>query len=105
MFATIGGGSTIFDRATLFVQASAMPKYQKDGYWKLYHKIADLSTVDLGDVNGDGLINATDVVSIYNFIINGEKSGINRTRANVNGDDQVNTSDVIAVYNIIIGSN
>ena len=57
-----------------------------------------------GDVNNDGSVNTADVVAIYNFIEQGDASGISRYAANVNGDDYVNTADVVAVYDIIIGS-
>jgi len=55
-----------------------------------------------GDVNLDGKVNATDVVSVYNYILGGEASGITRERANVNGDNLINSADVVAIYNCII---
>jgi len=55
-----------------------------------------------GDVNEDGLINASDVVSIYNYIMIGDNSNIKRIRADVNEDKFVNAADVTSVYNIII---
>jgi len=54
------------------------------------------------DVNRDGKVNATDVVSIYNYIINGEDSGVTTEQADVNGDQKVNATDVVSVYNYII---
>ena len=55
-----------------------------------------------GDVNCDGQINSADVVSIYNYILNGTASTIRLEDADVNSDDQINSADVVDVYNIII---
>ena len=57
-----------------------------------------------GDVNKDGQVNSADVVSIYNYIIDGESSGINKFRADVNGDGSINATDVTVVYNSILGN-
>ena len=62
-----------------------------------------LPTTKLGDVNGDGSINATDVVSVYNYTILGTQSGITKEAADVNSDGDVNATDVVTIYNIIIG--
>ena len=56
-----------------------------------------------GDVDGDGNINSTDVVAVYNYIIGGADSGISAESADVDGDGSVNSTDVVAVYNYIIG--
>jgi len=55
------------------------------------------------DVNRDGMVNTADVVSVYNYIINGaELTGISSDRADVNEDGAVNTADVVSIYNYII---
>lgn len=57
-----------------------------------------------GDVDGNGLLNSADVVSVYNYIIDGDASGIDKSTANVDGDTDgnVNSADVVAIYNYII---
>ena len=57
-----------------------------------------------GDVNGDGRIDATDVVTLYNYIANGTESGVSLEAADVNGDGKVDGADVVEVYNIASGS-
>lgn len=54
------------------------------------------------DVNDDGQVNSADVVSIYNYIIDGEQSGISTSKADVNQDGSINAADVVAIYNYII---
>lgn len=55
----------------------------------------------VGDVNHDGVVNSTDVVAIYNYINEGEDSGVSLRDADINGDGVVNSSDVTALYNLI----
>ena len=53
-----------------------------------------------GDVNGDGSVNAADVTTLYNYILNGDDTYLDSS--DVNGDGAVNAGDVTAVYNIIL---
>ena len=58
----------------------------------------DLVVID-GDVNGDGVVNSSDIVAIYNAIAGeGPTEG-----ADVNGDGTINSADAVATYNIISG--
>ena len=58
------------------------------------------STKDVGDVTGDGYINASDVTALANFII-GRGELVNEAAANVNGDETVDIADVAALISII----
>lgn len=53
-----------------------------------------------GDVNGDGLVNTTDVTVLYTVIAAG-KNAKDVPAADVNGDGLVNTTDVTVLYTII----
>ena len=56
-----------------------------------------------GDVNGDGKINAADIVELVNYL-NGNQSGnFIEDAADVNEDGIVNSSDVDAIANLIMG--
>lgn len=55
----------------------------------------------LGDVNGDGSVNAADVTALYNFMLEGDSSGI--VNGDQNGDGIISTNDVTIVYNVILG--
>ena len=55
----------------------------------------------LGDVNGDGRVNVSDVSTLINMILG--ITPTDKTRADVNGDGRVNVSDVTALINIILG--
>ena len=53
-----------------------------------------------GDVNGDGVVNTSDVSALLNIILGSAETV---PAADVNGDGTVNTSDVTALINIILG--
>ena len=53
----------------------------------------------VGDVNGDGTVNITDINIIINIILNGGNS----TVADVNGDGTVNIADINGVISVILG--
>lgn len=59
-----------------------------------------------GDVNGDFIVNGSDITTLYNYLI-GSKSSLLRYRCisyriDVNGDGVVNGSDVTALYNLLL---
>ena len=52
-----------------------------------------------GDVNGDGVVNALDVVAVINAVLGLASS----STADVNGDGAVNALDVVFVINQVLG--
>lgn len=56
------------------------------------------------DVNNDGEVNSADITAVYNYISNGESSGITSAVADVNGDGSVNSADIAAIYTQIAGN-
>lgn len=61
--------------------------------------MSSLSTAATGDVNGDGVVNGSDVTSLYNYLLDNEEVA---GEADVNGDGLVNGSDVTALYEILL---
>ena len=55
-----------------------------------------------GDVNGDGMVDVTDIVGIANYILGRASSSFDATAADVNGDKVVDVTDIVAVANIIL---
>ena len=53
-----------------------------------------------GDVNGDEVVNGTDIQAIINFIVAGEYD----EKADVNEDNKVNGTDIQEVINIIVNA-
>lgn len=57
-----------------------------------------------GDVNGDTLVNITDVLRLINYLSNGDSTGMDMEAANYDGIGDVNISDVTALINFILMS-
>ncbi len=55
-----------------------------------------------GDLNGDGVIDSTDVMALFNAINSGDD--LDAAIADVNGDGVIDARDVMALYNIIKGN-
>lgn len=58
----------------------------------------------LGDINGDGEVNVTDIVALYSYIL-GNSEGVDNQVADLNGDGDVNITDIVNLYSIILNSN
>ena len=69
---------------------------------EVIYRNAPVDEAIVGDVNGDGSVNAADVTALYNYILNGDQTYL--ATSDVNRDDAVNAGDVTAVYNIILGN-
>lgn len=55
----------------------------------------------LGDANGDGYVNMTDVNVVKDYIMKGKTEGFNFINADANGDKVVNAADIVRIINII----
>ena len=57
-----------------------------------------------GDANGDGTVNAADIVEIVNYIMGAASAAFNEANADANGDGTVNAADIVAVVNMIMAT-
>jgi Ca2+-binding EF-hand superfamily protein len=57
----------------------------------------------MGDVNGDGRISVTDVISMNSYILEEEPAQFIRKVADLNGDGKVTITDMVQVIDIILG--
>lgn len=60
------------------------------------------SSVILGDANGDGSVNVTDIVATVNYIMEKPSADFNEEAADVNQDGYVNVTDIVGMVNIIM---
>ncbi len=84
----------------LYVPRGSLQLYKKADQWKDFLNIEQEGGL-IGDVNGDGKVNVSDVSALINMIMS--ITPMNQTLADVNGDGKVNVSDVSALINIILG--
>ena len=57
----------------------------------------------MGDVNGDGRVSVTDVISMNSYILEEEPARFIRKVADLNGDGKVSITDMVQVIDIILG--
>ena len=89
----------VYDRATLYVPYGTKNEYCSVAPWDYFYRIIEMSPQGgiNGDVNGDGVVDISDVVAIISH-----KAGTESTdRADVNCDGVVDISDIVAAINII----
>ena len=87
--------------ATLYVPASALEDYKATSPWSDFGTVVAIPDGGMrGDVNGDGIVNGTDIQAIINAIVEGEYD----KKADVNEDEQVNGTDIQEVINIIVNA-
>lgn len=63
----------------------------------------NVTSVVVGDVNGDGRINVADAVSLVNYILQKPSTNFVIGAADVNGDGQINVADVVSIVRVILG--
>ena len=57
-----------------------------------------------GDANGDGTVNAADIVEVVNFIMGNQSEKYDEMGADANGDGTVNAADIVTIVNMIMGN-
>ena len=87
--------------ATLYVPIGSKSLYQTAEYWKEFMNIIEMDEEEPlhGDVNGDGLVNGTDLVALTCMILGQQEEN---AAADVNGDGLVNGTDYVALVDIIL---
>ena len=57
----------------------------------------------MGDVNGDGRVSVTDVISMNSYILEEAPAQFIRKVADLNGDGKITITDMVKVIDIILG--
>lgn len=90
---------------TLHVLPQYLSAYQTANQWSSFTNIAgDLKDATLGDVNGDGGVDVTDVVALAQYVMGEAPESFNRDAADLTDDDAVDITDVVALANVVMGS-
>ena len=85
----------------LHVPEASVETYKATEPWSGFGSIVALPEPAIrGDVNGDGIVNGTDIQAVINVIVDGEYD----EKADVNEDGQVNGTDIQEVINIIVNA-
>ena len=62
----------------------------------------DPNALVLGDVNGDGEVDISDVTALIDYVLTGSAAGIDLEAADCNHDTAVDISDVTALIGFIL---
>lgn len=89
------------DLCTLYVPIGTKNVYQVTTPWKDFQNIVEEAGNIKGDVNGDGVVNTSDVTTLVNMILGAVVNDL--ARGDVDGNGSINVSDVTALVNIILG--
>ena len=81
----------IFDNFRLYYYGALTPKEVENGY-------------RIGDVNEDGWVNVTDVMSVVQHVLGNTPSPFNKNAADTNADGDINVTDVMCIVNIVLGT-
>lgn len=89
---------------TAHVPASSIEAYRADSHWGKFKEIVALeeTVTASGDANGDGTLNAADIVEIVNVIMGHPSVVFDKDAADLNGDGVINAADVIELVSIIM---
>ena len=93
-----------YTNVTLYVPRGCKSVYQNAAIWT---KFTDIVEVDfpvefmLGDVNGDGLVNVTDVTLLISRVVN-ESGDIIEAAGDMNNDGIINVTDVTLLISYVV---
>ena len=76
--------------------------FSVDGYDLTATTTVNVVTILLGDVNGDGEVNAADIVVLQNYLSGRQTTGIDEFAADADGDGSITAADIPAIVAIIL---
>ena len=102
-FSDVFAGSPI-NNAKLHVPAASVRAYKAVEPWNQFKEIVPLEEKTVvGDVNGDKILNAGDIVEVVNYIMGNPSEKFSNIAADINGDGVINAADIVTLVNIILG--
>ena len=90
--------------ATLRVPQASLEAYQQADYWQRFLLMEGIPGPGPGDVNGDGVLNVSDINVLLNALINGELSIEDNPYADLNGDGELDVSDITILINAVLNA-
>ena len=97
-----GDDTYLYDQVTLYVPNESLARYRADREWGRFSRIVPFVGAGPGDVDGDGVINVSDVTNLVDLLLSGEELP---AYIDVNGDGNVNVSDVSVLIDQLLSEN
>ena len=98
------GALTIVGPGTATITLSGPATDYRNAPASVSYQVEITAPFTLGDANGDGTVNAADIVEVVNYIMNNPTSKFVIDGADANHDGTVNAADIVAIVNIIMGN-
>ena len=76
--------------------------FSVDGYDLITTKTVNVVTIIKGDGNGDGEVNAADIVILQNYLSDQQTADIDESAADADGDGSITAADIPAIVAIIL---
>ena len=95
---------TNYQNATLYVPYGSLERYRTAEGWKNFVNIQEMDpeTTIKGDANGDGVVNAADIVAVVNYIIGNPSMDFVYENVDINDDHALNAADIVLIVNKIM---
>ena len=89
------------EECSLIIPKGTLEAYQQTQPWSNFKKITEM---DFGDINLDGDVTASDITSLYNYLLIGDDNLM--LTGDINCDGSITSADITMLYSIMLeGSN
>ena len=99
------GALTIVGPGTATITLSGPATDYRNAPASVSYQVEITAPFTLGDANGDGTVNAADIVEVVNYIMNNPASKFVIDGADANHDGTVNVADIVMIVNTILSAN
>ena len=99
------GALTIVGPGTATITLSGPATDYRNAPASVSYQVEITAPFTLGDANGDGTVNAADIVEVVNYIMNNPTSKFVIDGADANHDGTVNVADIVMIVNTILSAN
>lgn len=82
------------ENGVLYVPRASINAYSNDEWWSRFLDIRAIEDLVNGDIDDDGELSINDIAWLIDFLLNGERYGLNLYNADADNDGSVDISDV-----------
>ena len=101
VFGILSGDEVTAPNATLSVPYNSKSQYEVAEGWKEFASIVEMEPSGLGDANGDGDVNESDIKAIVDYIMRRNPGGFVFDNADINGDTKVDAADLVLLIKMV----
>ncbi len=83
-----------YEQGVLYVPRASINAYSNDEWWSHFLDIRAIEDLVNGDIDDDGELSINDVAMLIDYLLNGERYGLNLYNADADNDGSVDISDV-----------